>query len=271
MAFQQALARITIDGEVTERIGTLEEIVQWVEDDDENIYRFCYWNKGYTWFTDVSPYEPDGVTEEDKETYPVTREYPGGGWYADKFLVHGTPLPYTAANVENYLKWTAKWRPGKKWEVELYVSTVKEASDRVYDVFLSKNGQDGVKVTTGTLKELVQQMENHNEVKFSSEVKGYDFDSGAQQVGYRWFTDWIVNDANMWRAFGFKDELEAKVYASANHTVPTVQIDYEDFNIDWFRVISMPYTVENVSNYIHYTTVKLNNSVQWAVELKEVL
>lgn len=261
MAFQQALARITIDGEVTERIGTLEEIVQWVEDDDENIYRFCYWNKGYTWFTDVSPYEADGVTEEDKETYPVEREYPGGGWYLDKFLVHSKPLPYTATNVENYLKWAAKWRPGKKWEVELHVSTVKEASDRVYDVFLSKNGQDGVKVTTGTLADIVQQMQKHNAVGFSTKVSGFSYETGNYETGYEWFTDYMAQ----------------QLYRPAEAAVPTVEIEVEHggdsfhTSTSWCRVIPMPYTVENVSNYVHYTTVKLNNSVQWAVELREVL
>ena len=262
MAFQQALARITIDGEVTERIGTLEEIVQWFEDDDENIYRFCSWNKGYDWFTDFAPCEPDGVTEEDKETYPVTREYPGGGWYAEKFLVHGNPLPYTAANVENYLRWAVgKMNPCKKWEVELHVSTVKEASDRVYDVFLSKNGQDGVKVATGTLADIVQQMQKHNTVGFSTQVSGFSYETGNRETGYEWFTDRVAQ----------------RLYRPAEATVPTVEIEVErgEENLytstSWCRVIPMPYTVENVSNYVHYSTAKLNNSVQWAVELREVL
>lgn len=262
MAFQQALARITIDGEAIEHIGTLEEIVQWVEDDDENIYNFCSWNKGYTWFTDVSPYEPDGVTEEDRETYPVEREYPGGGWYLDKFLVHGKPLPHTATNVENYLNWAVgKMNPGKKWEVELHVSTVKEASDRVYDVFLSKNGQDGVKVATGTLADIVQQMQKHNTVGFSIKVSGFSYETGNYETGYEWFTDYMAQ----------------RLYRPAEAAVPTVEIEVEHggdsfhTSTSWCRVIPMPYTVDNVSNYVHYTTVKLNNSVQWAVELREVL
>lgn len=150
------------------------------------------------------------------------------------------------------------------------MNTIKEASDRVYSVFLSKDGQDGEKVTTGTLADIVQQMEQHNIVRFSRPFIAYRRGTEERVTCHEWFTDYVREVREL---FGANSRMVHQLYKTADEGVQVLELDNGDIFpvISWRRVIPMPHTVENVGNYVHYTMTKEDPSVRWGVKLREVL
>lgn len=117
MAYQLFTVRTT--GTTTaEYTGTLADIVQWAQKNQDAPFNRRIMGIGWEWFTDrargISP--QDLSEEEATEAYPFSRPAPGGG----KFFPHIHPLPVTMENVRLFAERIVRWEnPTYDWRVEL--------------------------------------------------------------------------------------------------------------------------------------------------------
>ena len=253
MAYQLFTVRTTIGETTTEYTGTLADIVQWAQKNQDAPFNRRIMGVGWEWFTDrargINP--QDLSKEEATETYPLSRPAPGGG----KFFPHIHPLPVTRANVENYVRYiTAEESDGEPWSVEMTAEPAAAGSDQVYRVQAFANG-DKARQWTGTLPELVEKLEEWGLCRFCTPEEMFSHDEGRNMTAWKWFTD----KPGMCHNEAGEHPEDMREFEPLDNPFPV-----------WRHVQPLAVTTENVRLFAERIVRWENPTYDWRVELEPV-
>lgn len=251
MAYQLFTVRATIGETTTEYAGTLADIVQWAQKNQDAPFNRRIMGVGWEWFTDrARGINPQDLSEEEAtETYPLSRPAPGGG----KFFPHIHPLPVTRANVENYVRYTtAKESDGEPWSVEMTAEPAAAGSDQVYRVQAFANG-DKARQWTGTLPELVEKLEEWGVRRFCTPEEMFSHDEGRNMTAWKWFTD---KPSMCYNEAGEQPE-DMREFEPLDSPRPA-----------WRHVQPLAVTTENVRRFAERIVRWENSTYDWRVELE---